>query len=233
MIQDGRNVELVRRVAGRLGPLVDRVVFLGGAATCLLVTDPGAAPPRPTRDVDVVIEVASTVEYMGKLSDELRAIGFHEDAEEGAPLCRWMVEGIKVDVMPTSGSILGFTNRWYGAALAHAVRVSLPGGQTIRLVSGPHFLATKLEAFAGRGQGDHAASHDLEDLVAVVDGRPEIEEEIAAAEVELRSYLAEKIGELLADPAFMDALPGHLPGDPASQARLPLLVARIGRIATR
>ncbi len=57
------NLGLVEAVAARLGELRDRVVFLGGAATGLLLTDPGASPVRPTKDVDVIVEVGSRGEY--------------------------------------------------------------------------------------------------------------------------------------------------------------------------
>lgn len=230
-MKGGQNLDLVRQVATRLGPFVERVVFLGGAAAGLQITDPAAPAPRPTKDVDVVVEVASTAEYLGALRDELRGLGFSEDTEEGAPLCRWTVDGVKVDVMPTRGGVLGFTNRWYEAALAHATRFALPGGPTIRLVTAPCFLATKLEAFRGRGAGDFAASHDLEDFIAVLDGRATVEDEVLAAADDVRAYLAETLAALLTEPGFLDALPGHLAGDPGSQARLPALVARIRRLA--
>lgn len=51
------NIERLCLVASRLGPLREQVVFLGGATTALLVTDPAAPAPRPTKDVDVIIEV--------------------------------------------------------------------------------------------------------------------------------------------------------------------------------
>ena len=35
---------------------------------------------------------------------------------------------------------------------------------------------------------------------------------------------------LLRDERFVTALPGHLPGDSASQARMPLLIERIKQI---
>jgi hypothetical protein len=47
----------------------------------------------------------------------------------------------------------------------------------------------------------------------------------------LRGYLADRFRGLLAQPAFMDALPGHLPGDAASQERLPELLAKLREIA--
>ena len=93
----------------------------------------------------------------------------------------------------------------------------------------PH-LATKLEAFANRGQGDFV-HHDLEDLIAVIDGRPTIEKEIESATPEIREFLAREIARLLASQTFLDSLPGQLRGDSASQARLPGLKARLHRIA--
>ena len=94
-------------------------------------------------------------------------------------------------------------------------------------------MATKLEAFRGRGQGDYQLSHDLEDLIAVVDGRSELLDEIEQSGDDLREYLRHSVGELLDDNAFGEALPGHLPGDAASQERIPALQVRLARIAGR
>ena len=129
------------------------------------------------KDVDVIVEVGSWGEY-ALLQERLREKGFHEDMEEGAPLCRWVVEGIRVDVMPTSEEVVGFSNRWYGPAMKAAQTFKPDDQITIRLVTAPYFVATKLEAFIGRGHDDYLASHDIEDLVAVVDGRPELAHEI-------------------------------------------------------
>ncbi len=51
----------LRYVAEHLGSLRDEVVFLGGMVTGLLVTDPGAPVARSTDDIDLIVEVASTV----------------------------------------------------------------------------------------------------------------------------------------------------------------------------
>jgi hypothetical protein len=93
------------------------------------------------------------------------------------------------------------------------------------------FLATKLEAFAGRGRGDYQASHDLEDIVALIDGRPELVSEIAASTVALRDYLTKQIAVLLNEASFIQALPGHLPGDEVGQGRLAVIVGRMHQIA--
>jgi predicted nucleotidyltransferase len=217
-------------VAARLGALCDEVVFLGGAIVPLLVTDQGAASARPTDDVDLAVEVTTRVEYY-RLSDRLRALGFAEDQTPGAPICRWVVDEVKVDIMPTEESVLGYSNTWFRAAVRSAPRVAFINGHVLRVISAPCFVAAKLEAFADRGEGDHVMSHDLEDVVAVVDGRVELLPELPAAPPEVRAYVASTVRRLLGDPAFIDALPGHLPPDEASQARLPVLLDRLRRIA--
>src|SRR5690606_2369652 len=96
--------------------------------------------------------------------------------------CRWTGAGAVLDVMPSGPGILSFDNRWYSLAARTAGVVRLPGGPVIRLIAAPAFLATKLEALKDRGKGDYLFSHDLEDIVTVVDGRPSIVEEMNAAE---------------------------------------------------
>lgn len=64
-----------------------------------------------------------------------------------------------------------------------------------------------------------------------MDGRAELSGEVRASDAALRGYLAEAVATLLDDEVFLDALPGFLPGDAASQARLPLVTARLRGIA--
>ena len=205
------------------------MVFVGGMIRGLLITDPGAPPERPTDDVDLIVELSSTAAYH-RLAAELRSLGFREDTTPGAPICRWIVEGVRVDVMPTEGGVLGFRNRWYADAMARAIEVHADG-ERFRIIDAPHFCATKLDAHSDRGAGD-MYHHDLEDLIAVVDGRSELRAEFAATSIHLRRYVAAELRRLLGTPAFLEALPGHLPGDTASQARLPLLCERLEALAS-
>jgi len=144
---------MLQIVAAGLGSLVDDVVFLGGCATGLLVTDAASPPPRETKDVDVIVEITTMHDYHD-LSEKLRQQGFREDTDDEAPICRWVYGFVIVDVMPTSEDILGFSNKWYPEALQAANTLTLPNGVEIQMVSAPHFLATKLEAFYGRGNGE-------------------------------------------------------------------------------
>jgi len=224
------NIVLLERAVEQLGPLVEEMVLVGGCATGLLLTDTAAPPIRATQDVDVLTEVATRGEYY-HLSDKLRSQGFSEDQASDAPICRWVAEGVLLDVMPTNPDILGFGNEWYKQALRHPDSVALPSGKVISVVTSPYFLATKLVAFEGRGNDDYMLSHDIEDVVAVLDGRPETVDEVAGTDFELRTHLQKKFQGLLSDANFIAAIPGHLPSDAASQARTPLVVERIKAIA--
>lgn len=216
-------------VVKRLGPLRERVVFVGGMIRGLLVTDPAACAPRPTDDVDLIVDVPSRVAYF-QFGDDLRALGFQEPIhDEDAHICRWIVDGVRADIMPVDPSILGFTNVWYEGAADHASTVAGPDG-TFRHLDGPHFCATKLEAFASRG-GDDFFHHDLEDFIALVDGRPTLVDDIERSPAELRAFIVETVTDLLASETFLECLPGHLEGDEASQGRLPLLLRRLNQIA--
>jgi predicted nucleotidyltransferase len=220
------NLELLENAAEKLRPLLQEIVFVGGCATGLLITDPGAAPVRQTYDVDIISEIVSYADYT-VFSERLRALGFGEDSREGAPLCRWRHGELVLDVMPLDASILGFSNRWYTDALRTAVEVEMPSGLRIKAITAPYFLGTKIEAFRGRGHEDYFGSHDLEDLITVIDGRQSLLQEVQESPFELRAFLAEAIHDLLANSRFLDALPGHLSADAASQARIVSLSAKL------
>jgi hypothetical protein len=76
------------------------------------------------------------------------------------------------------------------------------------------------EAFNSRGGGDFLLSHDLEDIVTVIDGRSALADEVQRSPEELRAYIAEQMRSLEQAPGFLDALAGHLPGDSRHPALL-------------
>lgn len=57
------NLERVEIVAAVLGPLREQLVFVGGCAAGLLISDPAATPIRATFDVDLVVHVTVLTEY--------------------------------------------------------------------------------------------------------------------------------------------------------------------------
>jgi predicted nucleotidyltransferase len=102
----------------------------------------------------------------------------------------------------------------------------------IRLVTAPYFVATKLEAFNRRGGGDFSGSHDLEDVVSVVDGREALSAEVREAGADLGDYVRREIAKLLANSGFVDALPGFLLPDAASQSRIGIVLGRLQELAS-
>jgi predicted nucleotidyltransferase len=114
--------------------------------------------------------------------------------------------------------------------MRHASGVRLPNGVEIRLADAPGFVATKLEAFLDRGAGDYLSSHDLEDVLSIVDGRPELVDELRAAEPALRAFVGATFARLLADEGFINTLPGLVvDGSPA--IRTPIVLQRLQQIA--
>ncbi|WP_338667321.1 hypothetical protein [Pseudodesulfovibrio methanolicus] len=222
-------VDKIVLAAQLLGDMVEEVVFVGGAAAGLLVNDPAITDVRPTLDVDVVIEVATRGEYYA-VEERLRERGFKQSLEEDV-ICRWRNGTLLLDVMPTNPDILGFSNKWYSDSLRYARKCEIDGVSFLAITP-PYFLGTKLEAFYGRGEGDFMTSHDIEDIIAVLDGNLDVVEEVTQALDDIRAYLASELSGLLADEEFRDALPGHLPTDAASQQRVPIIMERMRQIVS-
>jgi hypothetical protein len=225
MRADDPNLPHLRRIAEALGELREQVVFVGGAVAGLLVTDPLAAGVRATRDVDAVVNASRATFH--RIEEKVAASGFVRDASSDV-ICRWKHKpsGLLFDLMPVQPEVLGFSNRWYPYAVDTAVLVELGADVTIRLASAVAFMATKLEAFESRGDGDFMVSHDLEDVLNIVDGREELADELAAAPAELRQAVAEVFARLLANADFVNALPGLI----AEPERAGLVLGRLKRM---
>lgn len=190
-----------------LEELATEVLFVGGAAVSLYADRP-ADEVRPTDDVDVVIELAHYKDYAA-LEEKLRAKGFVNDRESGV-ICRYIIHGIIVDVMPTEETILGFRNRWFPEGVAHAMQVKIEENYLINILSPPYFIASKLDAFSDRGDNDGRLSPDFEDIVFVLNNRTAIWEEMNTAPDNVNQYLKEKLGKLLNKPYIDEWISSHL-----------------------
>ncbi len=201
---DPNREQLIATVQA-LGDLTDDLVFVGGSVAGLLITDPGSEPVRPTEDVDAIVEVTSRVQYE-RLTERLHTKGFRPDPD--GPLCRYIKDTLMIDVMPLDASILGFSNRWYPTAMQQHTTIALNDTTRIEVVTAPIFIATKLEAFKDRGASDPIMSHDLEDILMIVDGRMELISEITSTIPELRDYLTAQFLALRSSAFFDDLLSG-------------------------
>jgi hypothetical protein len=214
--------------ADLLGPLLDDVVFVGGATVHLWLTDPDAPPARATDDVDVICEVATRARYY-RLGERLRERGFQEAADTSV-LCRWRCADplLVLDVMPTDPDILGFSNPWYGEAISSAATVALDSGAQIRVARPALLIATKLCAWKGRGGGDLLRSLDVHDVLTLIDGRPELGDELEASAPEVRAYVREGLAELTVDSYFEYAIEGAIATyGPVAAERVQVVKARL------
>jgi hypothetical protein len=224
-------IELLELACRALGPLREEIVLLGGASIPLWITDPAARPARLSKEVDVIVEVATYGAYQ-RFAERLRVRKFVENSESNV-ICRFVYREeateLVLDVMPTDESVLGFGGGWARQAFSAAEWVVLPSGCELRAATSPYLLATKIEAFRGRGKGDFLASRDFEDIVVLVDGRYELLSELEQAESELRQSVAEAIDQMRRDPMFRGGLEGAI--GPFDRERVPIVDARLASIA--
>jgi hypothetical protein len=191
-------------VAKGLKSLLPDVTFVGGAVTALYATNPAAPTPRPSLDVDCVVVITSRMQY-ARLEHTLEQLGFKHDTRQGAPICRWLLQEIQVDIMPTDPRILGFANRWSAEGVGSSMVYTLSPGLSIRLLDAPFFLASKLEALQSRG-GDLRLSGDFDDIVFLIDNRPEIVHEMAHAPRLLIRFVRECLQDLLRKGELQEAI---------------------------
>ncbi len=214
----GSASDRVAAVAADLGDVATRVVFIGGAIAPLLQTDPPFPRARVTSDVDGVV-ASSTYAESKRLHRELARRGFRQAIGDTRHVHRWISpSGIPFDLVPAGEHLGGSGNAWDGIAIETAVKARIGGGITIRHVSASAFLAQKWAAHRDRGWADPLASHDLEDILALLASRPAIVAEVGAAPAALRSYVAEQARSFLADANAEDLLAAHLNNaqDPAA-----------------
>ncbi len=198
------NLSTLEAAAKALGPILEDLVFVGGAIAGLLINDPGASSARSTRDVDVIAQIAGTKGYRWA-AKVMGGIGFQPDTSEGAPICRWVKDGLLVDLMGTGDTPLGPANPWYAEGFRTKLQIMLSGsGLEIFILPAPIFLLTKWVAYLDRGKGDMAASHDIEDILNVLDGRLDLVREAKESSSEVQSALAHMAHQMLASRQFCD-----------------------------
>jgi predicted nucleotidyltransferase len=216
------SITRIKVVYDALDELANEVVFVGGA-TVALYADRPSGEARPTDDVDILVELIHYRDYAA-IEERLRSKGFTNDTESGV-ICRYRVQGIIVDVMPTGENTLGFTNSWYEQGYVTAVTYALDEHYRIRIFHPVYFLATKMEAFINRGGGDGRWSSDFEDIVYVLNNRNSIWEELQATDAAVKAYLKDQFRLLLENEYFSEWISVHL--EQSEQRRLGLIIGEL------
>ena len=191
------NLHTVAEVAKGLKELKDRMVFVGGAVISLYADDEAADEIRPTADVDMTIELSSYSEWVS-MQERLAALKFSPNAH-GHAICSYMYKGVSVDILPAQNSSFGASNSWYLPGFSFLKEVVVEG-ELIKILSAPYFMATKFEAFHGRGNGDYRTSHDFEDIIYVIDNRTSIIQDMLEAESLLKSFLQQEFKKVISHP---------------------------------
>lgn len=198
------NISRILIVARALEDLMEKTVFVGGAAVSLYASDNAAFESRPTDDVDVVVEIVSYSEFI-HFEKKLRAVGFENDVESHV-ICRYKIRGIIVDFMPIDSAALGFSNSWYELGMKNTLQVEIASNTKVFIFQTPYFLASKFEALIDRGMSDLRYSSDFEDIIYLFDNRVELVEEMKNADFQVKLYLQKMINLLLKHPIILEAI---------------------------
>ena len=81
------NREATKKIAIALGELNEYVVYVGGAVVSLYIDDPSAEDVRPTKDIDISLEIA-TLGELEALRKKLIEKGFFQSHEDDV-ICRF------------------------------------------------------------------------------------------------------------------------------------------------
>ena len=201
------NLEVIRKIAIALGAMNEQVVYVGGATVSLYINDPAADDVRPTKDLDISLAIASLGE-LEVIRKQLIRKGFKQLPEDDI-ICRFRYEDIKVDVMSTKAVGWAPANPWFASGFAQKEIIEIED-QKIQILPLPYFLASKFSAFNDRGAIDPRTSHDLEDIVYVLDNRMDIVEKLAKVPDDVRSYLADQLQRILDNRVMQEAILGNL-----------------------
>lgn len=196
-----------RKIAMALGELNEKVVYVGGAVVSLYIDDSSAEDVRPTKDLDITLEIF-TLGELEKLRQLLNQKGFFQSSEDNV-ICRFRFEEIKIDVMATIPIGWAPANPWFEAGIRSTVTIDIDD-ITIKILSLPYFLATKFAAFSDRGRKDPRTSHDFEDIVYLLNYTSYLKPAVLKADKEVQSYLKQAFLEILDSPILQEAVIGNL-----------------------
>jgi hypothetical protein len=216
------NLGVVAEIAQALGDLNESVVFVGGAVVSIYADDPAADEIRPTQDVDLTLKLLDFNQR--ELDAKLAERGFHPDIQ-GHAICTYKYNDIAVDIMASTDSMRGPTNRWYSIGFDSIQKIQIEG-VLIQILSAACYLATKFEAYNHRGNGDYRTSHDFEDIIYIIDNRTTIVEEVRVADKRIRDFLKSEFKKILNTPYAEEILSAHL-HPLILEKRYPILLAKI------
>lgn len=222
------NIAVVSEVAEALQHIKQDMVFVGGAVVSLYTDDPAADEIRPTQDIDMTLNIIN-LSHWEKVQTQLGALGFHPDPF-GHAICSYKYKDIPVDIMATEDGPLGPANRWYKIGFEN-LWTAKAKDQDIKILSAPCYLATKFEAFNDRGS-DYRISHDIEDIIYVLDNRIGIVEEIENDDTRIANFIKEQLQNITNKGFLQEVLMAHIHPLMLDE-RLPIVEEKITQILNK
>jgi predicted nucleotidyltransferase len=190
------NLGVIKIVSQALGEMNERVAYVGGAIVSIYADDPAAEDVRPTKDIDLTLQIVSFKE-LAKIQEELANKGIYP-APDTNVACRFQYKDILIDVMSTQEIGWAPSDPWFEPGFNSTIIYEIDNNTSIRVFPVSYFLATKFSAFNERGD-DPRTSKDFEDIIYVLDNRLNIVNEIIESPVEVKSYLKQELLKLLKD----------------------------------
>lgn len=218
------NIAVVAEIAAALKDFKNNIIFIGGAVVSLYADDPAADEIRPTKDVDLTIDILNLIHW-AEVQEKLGDLGFHPDPF-GHAICSYKYRDIPVDIMSMTDGPLGPANPWYKIGYEDLWRVKAKD-QEIQILSAPCYLATKFEAFNNRGK-DYRTSHDIEDIIYILDNRTSIVDEVLQSDARIRRFITEQL-EQISQLGVEEVLMAHV--HPLMlEERMPMVMEKINAL---
>ncbi len=200
------NIAVVAEVARALKELKNQMVFVGGSVISLYTDDPAADEIRPTGDIDMTVKIMGYSNWV-ILNERLAQLEIHPDPY-GHAICSYKYQDIPIDIMPSENGPVGLANKWYKIGFDNLQLVNALD-EEIQILPAPCFLATKFEAFINRGT-DYRTSHDIEDIIYIIDNRINIVWEIENSPKEIIQFLQLEIYKIKNSGLYEEILSSHI-----------------------
>jgi hypothetical protein len=219
------NIAVVAEVAEALKHLNKHMVYVGGAVVSLYADDPAADEIRPTSDIDMTLNILNLGNWYD-IQRQLAVLGFHPDPF-GHSICSYKYKDIPVDIMPSEDGPHGPANAWYKIGFADLCTAPIKN-QEVQILSAPCYLATKFEAFNNRGN-DYRTSHDIEDIIYLLDNRTTILEEIEISDMRILAFLKTQFQKIIQKGILDEILMAHI-HPLVLEERMPILKEKISKV---
>jgi predicted nucleotidyltransferase len=216
------NLEKLKEIVIALGELNEGMVFVGGAVVAIYANDVVEEDVRITKDIDAFGKITTHAE-LKNIREQLAKNNFFPSPEEKV-ICRFKHGEIVLDVMSTQQIEWAPANKWFEPGFEHLETV-IVDYVPVKILSVPYFLATKFEAYYGRGK-DSRTSEDFEDIVYILNNRATLVEDIENAPEDVKEYLISEFNKILVSNELREAVLVHLPYESQS-ARYKILIKKL------